>query len=357
MAKQFDALVFIGRFQPLHLGHQAVIDKALSMAEKVIVLVGSANLGRSSRNPFTFAERRQMILQNYGFADLDGDKSYQNLVIEPLDDIMYNDLEWVEQTQATITKIVLDVCNDNANVHIRGMNDLKIGLIGCKKDATGYYLDMFPNFESVNVEQVNPEHMLNSTEIRGRMFMDSLTSRKVGVVTFNLLLEAMATNWFLDLREEYLFVKDYKETVKQYPRIEHTTDAVVIQSGHVLLIRRRAKPGKGKWALPGGFVNPEERLIDSAIRELQEETKIKVPDPVLRGSIKTQHTYDDPHRSSRGRLITNAYLIVLPNARKFPKVIGSDDADKARWIPMSDLKADELFEDHYFIIHDLIKRA
>ena len=150
---------------------------------------------------------------------------------------------------------------------------------------------------------------------------------------------------------------DYKESVKKYPRIEHTVDAVVIQSAHVLLIRRRAEPGRGQWALPGGFLNPEERMLDGAIRELREETKIKVPEAVLRGSIKASQPYDDPHRSERGRLITQAFLFQLPDQIELPKVKGSDDADKARWVPLADLKADELFEDHYFIIKDMIGKA
>ena len=65
-----------------------------------------------------------------------------------------------------------------------------------------------------------------------------------------------------------------------------TVDAVVVQSGHILLVKRGDMPGKGLWALPGGFLNQEETMLDGAIRELKEETKIKVPVPVLKGSIK-----------------------------------------------------------------------
>ena len=66
---QFDYLVFIGRFQPFHLGHKSVIDQALTLAKDVIILIGSANLPRSTRNSFTVAERTKMILGAYSAED------------------------------------------------------------------------------------------------------------------------------------------------------------------------------------------------------------------------------------------------------------------------------------------------
>jgi bifunctional NMN adenylyltransferase/nudix hydrolase len=133
-----------------------------------------------------------------------------------------------------------------------------------------------------------------------------------------------------------------------------TVDAVVIQSGHILLVKRRARPGKGLAALAGGFIRQYERLQDACIRELREETKLKIPDPVLRGCIKRQHTFDDPHRSSRGRTITHAFLIELPAAENLPKVKGGDDAEKAFWLPLADMNPEKMFEDHYFIVRHLL---
>ena len=85
------------------------------------------------------------------------------------------------------------------------------------------------------------------------------------------------------------------------------------------------------------------------IRELREETGIKVPAPVLRGSIQGNRVFDAIDRSARGRTITHAFKIVLPDG-ELPKVKGSDDAEKARWVPIAEVDSAECFEDHYDIV-------
>jgi bifunctional NMN adenylyltransferase/nudix hydrolase len=106
--------------------------------------------------------------------------------------------------------------------------------------------------------------------------------------------------------------------------------------------------------LPGGFVDQDERIRDAAIRELREETRLKVPAPVLAGSIRSSRVFDHPHRSLRGRTVTHAFLFELaPTGEGLPKVKGSDDADKAKWVPLFEFSRmeDQLFEDHFYIVN------
>ncbi len=99
------------------------------------------------------------------------------------------------------------------------------------------------------------------------------------------------------------------------------------------------------------------------LRELREETKIAVPPGMLRGSIVAQRVFDDPNRSSRGRTITHGFLIHLKNemalpglrSRKpakaeLPPIEAADDAEKAQWWALADIKREMMFEDHYDII-------
>jgi ADP-ribose pyrophosphatase YjhB (NUDIX family) len=157
-------------------------------------------------------------------------------------------------------------------------------------------------------------------------------------------------------REEFEFIERYKTPYKAlpYPPVFVTVDAVVVQSGHVLLVERRARPGKGLMALPGGFIGADEKIEDAVIRELREETRLKVPDPVLRGSLIESRVFDDPHRSARGRTITHAFYFRLKDAIDLPNVKGGDDAKSAQWYPIGELQRELFFEDHYSIITKMI---
>ena len=342
--KKYDFLVFIGRFQPFHLGHCQVIDHALSLAETVLVFVGSTNSVRSFRNPFTFEEREKMILSQFP----------NQVKVIPLNDYTYNDEHWIQEVQSQVRKTVVDSIKGNTpEVTLHGLEDVKIGLIGCEKDHSNYYLNLFPDWGNEKVEFLSP---INATDVRNDYFLrEEIPTKHIPTSTHNFLKSFWSSSEFHNLCNEYEFVEKYKKSWEKapYEPIFVTVDAVIIQSGHVLLVKRRSLPGKGLLALPGGFVNPQEKLINAVFRELKEETKIKVPVPVLRGSIKGQKVFDEPHRSSRGRTVTHAYLIHL-SPGPLPKVKGSDDAEKAMWVPLGELDPKKLFEDHWHIIQNMI---
>jgi bifunctional NMN adenylyltransferase/nudix hydrolase len=123
----------------------------------------------------------------------------------------------------------------------------------------------------------------------------------------------------------------------------------------VLLVARGAQPGQGLLALPGGFLRGDERLLDAVLRELREETRLKLPAPVLRGSLRAQEVFDHPERSLRGRTITHAFHFDFPGG-ELPPVKGGDDATRARWVPLAALREleSQLFEDHFFIIERFV---
>lgn len=347
MAYKYDMLVFIGRFQPLHLGHQAVIDRALTLSKRVLVLVGSSNRSPDQRNPWSFEDRSAMIREEY---------PDPRVVIRPLLDMMYDDEGWVRQAQNSVKRAVVENLEGNSKTHFSsGLNDVCIGLIGCAKDETSYYLNLFPTWGSERVDDVVP---LSSTNIRKFLFETNAYDQireGVSESVYTSLMMYSQTDAFKWMQAEIAFNRKYKDTVQKYPRLEQTVDAVVVQSGHVLLVRRRSQPGMGKWALPGGFVNPNETFRHAVLRELREETKIRVPLPVLQGCMGQSERFDDPNRSMRGRIITEAFPIHLKPG-PLPKVKGSDDAEKAGWIPLSELDPKEMFEDHYFIIQRMLGR-
>jgi bifunctional NMN adenylyltransferase/nudix hydrolase len=171
------------------------------------------------------------------------------------------------------------------------------------------------------------------------------------------LKEFSTTEDYQQIIREREFVETYKKQFASlpYPPVFVTVDAVVVQSGHVLMIKRRSEPGKGLWAIPGGFLNAatDASVQDAMIRELREETGIKVPAPVLVGSIKLSKVFDAIGRSTRGRTITHAFNIVLPDG-PLPKVKGMDDAEKAKWVPIADVDPSTCYEDHHDIIQHFV---
>ena len=136
------------------------------------------------------------------------------------------------------------------------------------------------------------------------------------------------------------------EYTYKYPRPAVTADCVVITKEaepKVLLIQRGADPYKGCWAFPGGFMNMDETTEQCAIRELEEETGLKV------STVRQIGAYSKVDRDPRGRTITVAYLAIID---KPAQVTGQDDAAKAEWFPLSALP--ELAFDHADIMADAI---
>jgi 8-oxo-dGTP diphosphatase len=139
-----------------------------------------------------------------------------------------------------------------------------------------------------------------------------------------------------------------------YPRPSLTVDIALVTREampRVLLIRRSADPFKGKWALPGGFVDENERLADAARRELKEETGVDQAD------LEQLHTFGDPGRDPRGWTVSVAYLaLVTPNQLK---PVAGDDAAAVGWFPLD--KLPPLAFDHADIVarvrHRLADRA
>lgn len=339
MSKKYDTLVLIGRFQPFHNAHLEIVRRATALANKLVIITGSANQPRTYKNPFTSNERERMIRDATR-----GMLGAISINVEANPDTMYNDQAWAIRVQALVAK------------HTQPGE--KIAVIGHKKDESSFYLDMFPQWGFENVEEIEP---LSAVNIRDLFFKYSFNSNFIKNVvpesTYDLLMEFRKSEEFAQIVREREFVENYKKQFASlpYPPVFVTTDAVVICSGHVLMIKRRSEPGKGLWALPGGFLNADtdKSVLDCAIRELKEETGIKVPVPVLKGSIQDNRVFDAIDRSTRGRTITHAFKIVLPDG-ELPKVKGMDDAEKARWVPIGELDSSVCYEDHYEILQHFV---
>jgi 8-oxo-dGTP diphosphatase len=129
----------------------------------------------------------------------------------------------------------------------------------------------------------------------------------------------------------------------KYPRPAFTVDIIIIQSGKILLIKRGHPPYEGKWALPGGFMDMNETPEQAAIRELEEETGVKVK------SLKQFRTYGAIDRDPRHRTISTVYFAILDDNLRINTKAG-DDATEAEWFSLDNLP--ELAFDHGIILEE-----
>lgn len=127
--------------------------------------------------------------------------------------------------------------------------------------------------------------------------------------------------------------------------MELAVDVVVVANRHVLLVKRASEPFAGRLALPGGFVDSGELLVDAASRELAEETG------VLCRSLRFCGLYDDPARDPRGRVVSVGFVGLLDEQ---VEVVGGSDAASAQWVDLREVGL--LAFDHNQILADALRR-
>ena len=333
--------VFIGRFQPVHAGHVPVANEALKKYDHLIIVIGSSHRPQTFKNPFTFEDRVDLWK-----AEIPCD----NVTFVPVMDSYYSDYDWVSRVKFRVGEVTRDLGSED------------VFLVGYQKDESSYYLSFFPEWKNRLTD--DPSYTFSATPIREffyKAFIKNPNAKSFSQDYFygDKNLRGLTYNsaiWGAKFQEalrkgaqEWDFANGYDPSA--YPIIVTTVDTVVVQNGHVLVITRKHKPHAGQKAIPGGHIDPNETLKAAALRELREETKIDLSDKVLSSYMsESPVVFDHPNRSSRARVITNVFLIKLPDEDKMVKVRGGDDADQAFWMPLNDLSPEDFFEDHYDIL-------
>lgn len=308
--------LFIGRFQPVHHGHIHAIGVAATQVERLIVLIGSSNQCRSIKNPWTYQERKNMLMSK-----LRGER-INNVDVYPLNDHRYNDEQWISDVKMTMKEIT-------------GESYDGVTMFGHTKEGNDY-LTWFPEW---TFKDIPAAYKINATQVRQKMFEEKDTQMPQTV------------------HDDHAFYQKEKALFANYPFPEtlnfNCADAVLVCMGKVLLIQRKFAPGRDAWALPGGFKNAKETFLDCAIRELQEETNVRIPEKVLRGSVIGTKLFDSPKRSmGLPRNTMAVYIKVDPNPDgSLPRANGADDASNVAWVDIADaLNTYSLYDDHADII-------
>ena len=334
----YDTALYIGRFEPPHAGHMALLQRALDSAPQAIVVMGSAWQVRSPKNPFTWPEREAMLR-----AALSANDNARLQVLAVRD--YYNEAVWVQAVRRAVAQ-----CTPAG---------ARIALVGHFKDATSRYLEHFPGWDLINMAR---QGSIDATTIRDAYFGASAGTAAAALAPLATQMPAStlaALTAFAQqadyavLQKEWQMLRSYRAAWAQapYPPVFVTVDAVLRCQNHVLLIRRAHAPGKGQRAVPGGFIEQRETVWQSCLRELAEETHCELPESHMRDALQSVAVFDHPDRSQRGRTITHAHYFDLGDA-PFPAVRADDDAMQVEWVPVEKLAAmeEEFFEDHFHML-------
>lgn len=343
MSKYKNAIV-IGRYQIYHKGHEQLIRKALAIAGDVLIIIGSAMQSRNIRNPFKHSERAEMILSTLSESDRN------RIKFLPVRDY-YDDSLWNADVQHQVAQCVADAD--------------RIALVGFKKDDT-YYLDNFPSWDAITIES---KLDIDATDLRKLYFSaptaDSALaemSDRIATPVSRLLKDFSQKTDYQELKNEYAKIENDNQVYADIPWdvISTTADALITINEHVLLGKRKHYPGKGLWAIPGGFLEKHETLLNCALRELREETGLEVPDSVLKKFLVKVKVFSHPRRSCRGRVITHVHHFSLTgwpmNNETWPTIEAADDLECVEWIAYSKIPGmeEDLFEDHFAILSDFL---
>jgi bifunctional NMN adenylyltransferase/nudix hydrolase len=333
-----DVAVYVGRFQPFHLGHLALLKHALEIAPTVVVVIGSAWQARTPKNPLTWQERAEVVRLALTPEERDRVKFL------PMRD-HYDEARWVQAVQ----RGVADLCGEASSV----------ALVGHYKDATSEYLRSFQGWTVISVERVPGA---DGTALRDALYAAGAGNVEATLAalvdqapasTLDFLRAWLRLPHFEALREEWrlLAAEKAKWAGSPYPPVFVTVDAVVRCAGHVLLIQRGKAPGKGLYAVPGGFIEQRETVYQSCLRELKEETHLTLLDMTMRSSLVDVAVFDHPDRSQRGRVITHAHYFDL-GERELPEVQADDDAQSVEWMPIARLATmeDRFHDDHFHML-------
>ena len=349
---QYDAAVFIGRLQPPHNGHLAMLRHALRVAPQAVVVLGSAHQARSPKNPFTWQERQAMLQ-----AALTPDER-QRVHILPMRDF-YDEARWVQAVRQGVQALLAPLALPTAP---------RIALVGHFKDDSSAYLAQFPDWALLNLPRQN---QTDATLVREACFATAPDADASAQTQLQQLLEAHlppgVAQWLLQwrsgaifqsLRQEWQMLRAYRQSwaAAPFPPTFVTVDALVQCQGHVLLVERGQPPGQGLYALPGGFLEPRDTLWQSCLRELREETALALPEAAWRTALRGSRVFDHPGRSLRGRTITHVFHFDLGHGA-LPPVHGADDARAALWLPIAQVASqpERFFDDHFFILDMLLQ--
>lgn len=371
--------VYIGRFQPFHKGHKAIVDLTVKMmkpGDTFTIIIGSADQQETERNPLSASQRKEMLS-----IELEG----YPVTISTINDSPYNYDLWIEHlcakmlgfksaTHDDFLEKQEDFIKGFSNICIVGMENVEEYIDRITKYYTyaptehfdlGISSHIFSELETQTSVHGSSIRTLVCSEDRGHL--ENFYSDIKDFVSEKVLAYLKTVNFPLIVYNAYVNGINYAaSTGCKYNSCFMTVDNIVFDKflDQVLLIKRK---DNGKLAIPGGFAEPDMNMKDNALRELEEETsitakmlkdafvKIDELEPTL-----IDAPYRDPRSSHKCNFVSAVYVwqSKVDALKNFiPYVKAGDDAVDAVWLSKEeceDLPAWRFHADHKKIICKLL---
>lgn len=341
----FDIVVHIGSLQPLTAGQWQQLAADLKRARHVVLAVAGSTRARSIRHPITLNEQLESVRQA---------------------------LPANERARVTVAALHLPYEQNpgpqpsvkqwqQAATEVSSLTHPKVGVRQFGVAA----LKLPPDWHSIPTAEVAAAHIVQAEADWREAALGTEPGTAPNPRCRELVPPAChpwLTDWLAqparqELQREWQALRAEREAwaVAPYPVTLVTVDTVVECGEHVLLIRRGRAPGRGLYAVPGGFIEVHEPILHSAYRELQEETSLNLTHHV---APRAQAVFDAPERSQRGRVITHAFHFRL-DAPQPPALQAGDDASSATWVPTVRLHefVGQLHDDHDVILNHFLQVA
>ncbi len=275
--------LFIGRFQPFHLGHMSVVMAVAKENELLYIGIGSTNVPVSKHNPFSVEERELMIN-----GSLKG--KIKNYKIYRVPDIG-NNSRWVKHVESIVPKF--DIVYSGSPL-IRKL------------------------FREKNYEvRCIPAHVdTSSTQIREMMYAGEDWEHLVSEGTLNVLKKINGKERVSSLMN-----------LPAYGATKISVDAIIKYKDSLVLIKRKNYPFQGMLAFPGGHLNYGETCEEAVVREAKEETGLNFKIEKLSG------IYSDPDKDPRGHYVNLVYV-----GEGAGELKAGDDAAEVLLVPIEDAR-------------------
>lgn len=296
--------LFIGRFQPFHIGHENAISQIAQNPDvgKIIIGIGSSQYHHYFGNPFTFEEREDFIRKS-----LELNIPFEILAIPDLHDFP----KWVPHVESLCPKFQVIYCGNT--------------IIKPLFEQRGYSVETLERTLDISATQVR------DLMVAGRNW------------------QSLVPNGVREILEEINGVERIKILHNKYSRAANTADLIIEdEEGRIALIERLHEPFAGMLAIAGGYLNVGlETTAQAALREAREETGLDISPE----EIHYLGVYDEPQRDPRGPTISHVYYTKVSDA----SFRAGDDAKSVQLLEKSEIPAVLAF-DHRQILDDYLRR-